>query len=161
LFSDMPQVGLTDYLEDPSLNVWEIIHPIGIERLRVIPAGGRRETPTEYFTSVRMRQMLDGVLDRYPERYVILDAPPMTEAADAHMLAQLSDFVLLVAPYGRVTVADVAAVVKEIPAEKVLGLVFNDEPGLPTWSWREMLKEAFAGALRMVNPLGRKTRTVT
>lgn len=156
LFSDMPQLGLTDFLEDSALQVADVIHPIGIERMRVIPAGGKRETPAEYFTSVRMRQMLDGVLNRYPERYVILDAPPMTEAADASTLAQLSDFVLLVVPYGRVTTAQVAEVVKEIPAEKLLGLVFNDEPGLPTWSWRDVMKGAFAGALQKLKTFGRK-----
>jgi len=156
LFSDTPQLGLTDFLEDPALEVADIIHPIGIERLRVIPAGEKRETPAEYFTSIRMRQMLEGVLNRYPERYIILDAPPMTEAADASTLAQLSDLVLLVVPYGRVTTPQIAEMVKEIPPEKLLGLVFNDEPGLPAWSWREMLKGAFTDALRRLNPFGRK-----
>ena len=161
LFSDLPQLGLTDYLEDPSLEVSDIIHPIGIERLRVVPAGGRRETPAEYFTSIRMQQMLEGVLNRYPERYVILDAPPMTEAADAGTLAELSDYVLLIVPYGRVSAAQVAEVVKGIPAEKLLGLVFNNEPGLPAWSWREVVRGAIAGVWHQVKSFGRKAESAT
>jgi capsular exopolysaccharide synthesis family protein len=144
LFAGTPHLGLTDYLEDPTLDLGNIIHPIGIERLRVIPAGGRREVPGEYFTSVKMRRLLDTVRSRYPERFVILDAPPMTEAADMQTLAELSDYLLLVVPYGKVTTSQIEEAVKNLPPGKVLGVVFNDQPGLPSLPWRQLVSQIFA-----------------
>src|SRR5581483_566674 len=43
LLKDQSASGLTDYLENPDMDAAAIIHPVGIERLRIVPAGGRRE----------------------------------------------------------------------------------------------------------------------
>lgn len=123
--------GLTDYLENPEMDVADIIHPVGIARLRVIPTGGRREIPAEYFTSVRMKQLLEAVRARYPERFILLDSPPMTDSADTQILAELCDYVILVVPYGLVSHAQIENCVKAIDKTKLLGLVFNNEPQLP------------------------------
>ncbi len=131
LFTDQEMVGLTDYLENPQMDVGAIIHAVGIERLRVIPAGGRRETPAEYFTSVKMKRLLDDIRARYSERFVILDSPPMTESPDTQILSDLCDFIVLVVPYGAVTQSQIDASVKAIDRTKLLGVVFNNEPQLP------------------------------
>jgi capsular exopolysaccharide synthesis family protein len=128
LFSGECPAGITDYLENPDIDVKDIIHPIGIERLRVIPVGSRQDVPTEYFTSQKARQLLDGIRDRYAERFVIVDAPPMTESADTQILAELCDYVLLVAPYGRVTHMQIDSCIDAIDPNKFLGVVFNNEP---------------------------------
>ncbi len=128
LFGDEHPAGITDYLEHPDIDVEDIIHPIGIERMRVIPAGNRQDVSAEYFTSQKARQLLDGIRDRYAERFVIVDAPPMTESADTQILAELCDYVLLVAPYGRVTHLQIDASIDAIDPSKFLGVVFNDEP---------------------------------
>jgi protein-tyrosine kinase len=140
--------GLTDYLENTDMNVSEIIHPVGIERLRIIPSGGRRELPAEYFTSLKMRRLLDSVRQRYRERYIIMDAPPMTESADMQILSELCDYVVMVVPYGRVTESQVDACVKVIGDNKFLGLVFNNEPALPAFRWRNFLNP-FAALVHM------------
>lgn len=131
LFKNQTATGLTDYLENPSMDVADIIHPVGIERLRVVPAGGRREIPAEYFTSARMKWLLESVRARYPERFVILDAPPMTESADTQILAELCDYVILVVPYGTVNQAQIDDCIKALDRKKLLGVVFNNEPRIP------------------------------
>ncbi|SRR5581483_8929521 len=136
LFKEHAVSGLTDYLENPTMDVGDIIHPVGIERLRVIPAGGRREIPAEYFTSVRMKGLLDSVRARYPERFIILDSPPMTESADTQILADLCDYVILVVPYGTVTQAQIDDCVKGLDRKKLLGIVFNNEPQVPKFGRR-------------------------
>ncbi len=131
--------GLKDYLENPDMDVAEIIHPVGIERLRIIPSGGRREIPSEYFTSLKMKQLLESIKQRYRERYIILDAPPMTESADTQILAELCDYILLVVPYGRVTESQVDACAKAIGEKKLIGIIFNNEPAPPAFKWRSFL----------------------
>lgn len=131
LIKDGPHLGLGDYLESDDVRVDQIIHPVGIPRLRLVPAGQNPASNREYFTSLRMRQLLKSVRERYPDRFVILDSPPIMSAADTRILAEVSDYVLLVVPYGRATESQIAATVKAIGKQKLLGIIFNDEPRLP------------------------------
>lgn len=131
--------GLTDYLENTGMDITDIIHPVGIERLRVIPSGGRREIPAEYFTSLKMKGLLDSIKQRYRERYILVDAPPMTQSADTQILAELCDYVILVVPYGKVTDSQVESCIKSIDEKKMLGIVFNDEPVVPALKWRSII----------------------
>jgi len=143
LFPGKTPLGITDYLEKTELDVADIIHPIGIERLRVIPAGGQREIPSEYFTSIRMKQMLHSIRQRYAERFIFIDAPPMSETADTHILAELCDYIILVVPYGKVSNGQVEACLKALDSKKMLGVVFNNEPNLPNLDWKRLWKTSF------------------
>lgn len=136
--------GLTDYLENAQMDLAEIIHRVGIERVRVIPSGQKREIPSEYFTSHKMRQLMDSLQQRYPERFIILDAPPMTQSADTQILTELCDYVLVVVPYGRVTHSQIDACVKAIDSKKFLGIVFNNEPRVPNFQQKERIRNPFA-----------------
>ena len=122
------QRGLTEYREAADLPVEEIIYQVGIPRLRLIPSGARREISSEYFTSVKMRRLLEALKARYAERYVVLDAPAVMESADSRILAELVDYVLLVVPYGKVNEAQILAAARAIGAQKLVGIVFNNEP---------------------------------
>ena len=124
--------GLSDFFESGGLRVEEIIHPTGVQRLRLIPAGDRSETGTEHFTSPKMRELLANIKRRYTDRFIIIDAPPIIESADSRILAEQCDFVLLVVPYGKVTEADVQTAAKTIAPNKLAGAVFNNEPQLAT-----------------------------
>jgi protein-tyrosine kinase len=123
--------GLTDYLEHSSLDLKDIIHPLGIARFRLIPAGKRSETTEELLTSIKMKQLMDAVRARYPERFIVMDGPPMSKIADIRILAELADFVLVVAGYGRSTNGQIAKCLSAISEKKLLGLVFNEEPRIP------------------------------
>ena len=131
--------GIKDYLEKPEVDVAEIIHPVGIQRLRVMPAGQSREASMDYFTSVRMQQLMGRIKQRYLDRYIILDAPSMSQSADVQILMDMCDYVLLVVPYGKVTEAQTANSVKLINQQKLLGVVFNGEPQIPHLNWREIM----------------------
>lgn len=123
--------GLTDYLENEHIDIDSILHTTGIKRLKMIPAGTSRETATEYFTSIRMRQLMTGLLNRYDDRYIFMDAAPISESADTRILVELCDFVLLVVPYGRVTKTRVKEATEAIGKNKLLGVIFNDIPRMP------------------------------
>lgn len=123
--------GLTDYLEDETIDIENILHPTGIKRLKMIPAGTSKESTTEYFTSMRMRQLMASLLGRYDDRYIFIDAAPITSSADTRILVELCDFVLLVVPYGKVTKSRVKAASDAIGKDKLLGVVFNDIPRMP------------------------------
>lgn len=120
-----PDFGLVDYLEDISLDIKDVIYATGVRRLRLIPAGSRRDPGAEFFTSSRMRRFVDELRVRYRDRNVILDAPPLSTSADARILAELADFIVLVVPSGRVSDLQLRAALEVLPERKLLGVVFN------------------------------------
>ena len=121
----MPETGLTDFLDDPDFDIARILYPTGIPRLRLIPAGSRRETPSEFFTSFRMRQFLQAVRRRYPDRFIVLDTAPITESPDARILSELCDYAMLVVPHGRVTPNQVEQAAIAFNPQKFVGTVIN------------------------------------
>ena len=120
-----PQFGLTDFLEQETLGLDRIIYASGIPRLRVIPVGQRREHSSEYFTSLRMKALLDVLIHRYPDRHIFLDAPPIGESADAPILTALADQVVIVIPYGKVQPAQIQSAVDAVDRHKLVGMVVN------------------------------------
>src|SRR5919108_3303102 len=101
--------GLFDYLDQDGVGIEEIVQPSGIPRLRWIPAGTKREITIEVFTSAKMRNLLQSLKKRYNDRHIIIDAPPITKSADAEILIDFCDHVLLVVPYGKATESQILA----------------------------------------------------
>ncbi len=126
LFGIDAELGLTDYLADDSIDLDEIIYASGVQRLRVIPAGNHCESGTEHFTSVRMKKLMAEVVRRYPDRYIVLDAPSVAASADTRILVELCELSLLVVPYGKVMEAEVASGVETLSLTKFAGVVFNN-----------------------------------
>jgi len=124
-------IGLTDYLEDESVDASDIMHSTGIKRLKIIPVGTSTETSTEYFTSLRMRELMSNLLTRYSDRYIFLDAAPINVSADTRILVELCDYVILVVPYGLATKNKVKEAIEAIDEDKLLGVIFNEVPKLP------------------------------
>ena len=120
--------GLINYLEDPDAGVETMLYDTGIPRLKLIPAGRslHGDMETEYFSSFRMRLLLDSLRSNYADRYIFLDSPPALGAPDARMLSELADVVVLVTGYGRNTPADIAAAAGNFDPVKFAGVVFNE-----------------------------------
>lgn len=121
----VPESGLTDFLDDPDYDIARILYPTGIPRLRLIPAGSRRETPSEFFTSFRMKQFLQAVRRRYPDRFIVLDTAPITESPDARILTELCDYAMLVIPHAGMTAEGIEQAAGAFNAEKFVGAVIN------------------------------------
>lgn len=118
--------GLIDYLEHPEGDASDVLYDTGVPRLRLLPAGKPRETGAEYFSSFRMRLLMDSLRSRYPDRYIFLDSPPVKGAPDARILADLADVVILVAGYGCDTPAAIAQAASSFDPGKFAGVVFNE-----------------------------------
>ncbi|QSX77675.1 CpsD/CapB family tyrosine-protein kinase [Agrilutibacter solisilvae] len=125
---DTPRGGLLDYLENPDATVESMMYSTGIPRLSLIPAGrsGLGGMEIEHFSSFRMRLLLDSLRSSHADRYIFLDGPPTLGAPDARMLSELADVVVLVAGYGRNTVADITAAAGNFDPQKFAGVVFNE-----------------------------------
>lgn len=121
----MPETGLTDFLDDPDFDIARILYPTGIPRLRLIPAGSRRETPSEFFTSFRMKQFLQAVRRRYPDRFIVLDTAPISDSPDARILTELCDYAMLVVPHGKISASAAEHAATAFNPDKFVGAVIN------------------------------------
>lgn len=119
------EAGLTDFLEDSNYDIGRIIYPTGIPRLRLVPAGSQREDAAEFFTSFRMRQFIQAIRRRYPDRFIVLDTAPISESPDARILGELCDYAMLVVPHGRITATAVEDAAQSFDPTKFVGAVIN------------------------------------
>lgn len=79
-------IGLIDYLENEQTDFSDIIMETDIPNLRIICAGKQHRHSTELLASNRMVQLSDELSQRYPDRIVIFDTPPLLVASQTHVL---------------------------------------------------------------------------
>jgi len=130
------KIGMRDYLMNSAHSIKRIIYPTGIPRLRVIPVGIANQPMAEYFTNNRLKSLFSEIKTRYDQRFIIVDAPPIYENADARILADVCDYVVLTVPYGKVDEEKVLNAARTIGKEKLLGCVFNNQPRPPRLTWK-------------------------
>ncbi len=82
----------------------------------------------EYFSSFRMRALIDSLRSRYPDRYLFLDGPAVKGSPDARILSDLVDFVVLVTGSGRDTPSAINKHVAGFDPAKLAGVVINEIP---------------------------------
>lgn len=117
--------GLADYLAD-NAELSDILVKTGIGRLTLLPAGNPVANPVELLSSQRMKALLDEVKHRYPDRFVIIDAPPALPFAEVRALALLVDGIVFVVREGQSSLASIDEAIGALNKHKVLGLVYND-----------------------------------
>ncbi len=120
--------GLSDVLSSDDAPTCH--HPVTTPPLlSVISSGPRPPCPSELIASVRMADLL--VRWRQEFRFIVLDGPPAVYA-DALVLAQLSDAVLLAAGAEATTRDEILsafqALSRQVAGHAVLGLVLEDTP---------------------------------
>ena len=127
LLEDTDQLGVTDYIEG-DIYLEEIIKPIGINRMRLISSGAKKESVTDYLTSSRLKALFTELQERYSDRVILVDSPSINDSADARILANLFSHVVLVVPYRKATETKIVNAIKAIGKEKIIGIVVNREP---------------------------------
>jgi capsular exopolysaccharide synthesis family protein len=90
--------GLTDLLTSPGLEVKSYLRDTSVKNLQVMTSGFLPPNPSELLNSQRMRQLLADLHEVVD--VVILDSPPVTAFADALVLSNWVDGVVLVTQAG-------------------------------------------------------------
>ncbi len=126
LVSCRMDAGVTDFVGDHSMAIKSILYPSGVERLSVIPAGTQASSAVELFSSVRMRELIFELKDRYPDRCIVLNAPPLRENTEARILERFADQIVFGVPFGEVTGEVIADSVDAFGSDKFSGLIFQE-----------------------------------
>jgi len=120
--------GVVDYLlhDCPcqDLFVWP-----GVEKLTIISGGKTVKESSELLGSPGMKNLVADMKNRYHDRYVFFDVPPLLTSADATAFAPYVDYILVAVQAGQTSLHDVNRALRLLPHEKVLGLVMNRQKG--------------------------------
>jgi Mrp family chromosome partitioning ATPase len=118
--------GLADHLLGRAALEGCLVSP-GVERLVLLPqptplAGGS----SELLASPRMAALVRELRQRYPDRVLVLNTPPLLATDDALTAVGLADGCLLVLREGRADRAGTLRAAELIGRERFLGSVLND-----------------------------------
>ena len=117
--------GLSDYLlEDKPLGDM-LVHPEGIPRFVMLPAGRAIANSSEMLSSPKMQRLVEEVKHRYPSRIVIFDLPPMLESSDTLAFIPNVDATLMVIEEGKTLEAELRQAFELMQGNEVIGTVLN------------------------------------
>jgi protein-tyrosine kinase len=114
--------GLTDYLRGTA-DIVSIIQQGQEGNLCFIPGGDEVTNPSELIANGRMKVLLDRLAPIFD--WIILDSPPCLLVADASILADFCDGVLLVTRAGVTPAATAQRACQELRGRNVVGVVLN------------------------------------
>jgi len=116
--------GLTEYLTRGA-PLASLLRKTIIEKLTLLPCGTPPPNPSELISSDQMRRLLQEVRSRYPDRYIIIDAPPPDVTAEANALARQVDGIVIVVKTGYSKKNALKEIVETYGRKKILGVVKN------------------------------------
>jgi protein-tyrosine kinase len=102
-----------------------LYHPDGFERLILMPARASLRNSSEILAGPRSRDIVAELRERYPERIVLFDLPPVLTEDDALSFAPLVECGLVVAAEGRTRRKDLVRTVELLHKTPLVGTVLN------------------------------------
>jgi protein-tyrosine kinase len=117
--------GLLDIILDPQREISDILMKTNVEKLTLIPAGARHAHATELLASQSMRNILEELAQRYHDRVVIFDSPPLLLTSEARVLASQMGQIVLVVEAERTTQQTVKEALQQIDSCDVINLIYN------------------------------------
>jgi tyrosine-protein kinase len=124
--------GIADLLNDPDLKVRNVAKRVPGGDLWLLPSGSTSSPPKSLVDCERL-------LDRFSELracfdFVLIDAPPLSESADALTLAQLADAAVLVLPTSGASRESTFRMKQDLEANgvRLLGAVLVDNAPSPS-----------------------------
>lgn len=82
-----PCRGLLDVLQNSSLDLGQVLIHTNVERLTILSSGIQHSNATELLASDAMNVLLKEVAERYSDRIIVFDSPPMLVTTESRVLA--------------------------------------------------------------------------
>lgn len=119
-----PTPGLTECLLD-NTEIPDVLLRTGIGKLMILPAGRIAPNPGELFSSQKMRDLITEIKSRYPDRYIIIDTPPVLPFAETRTMSRIVDGVVMVVKAGLSSMENIKDAMDAMQGANILGLVYN------------------------------------
>ncbi|HAT32739.1 MAG TPA: chromosome partitioning ATPase [Janthinobacterium sp.] len=126
-----PAPGLMDILLNDELELSDVILKTNVATLSILPAGRSNKHATELLASRTMSSLLDEIADRYADRIVIFDSPPLLMTSEASVLASQMGQVVMVVESETTTQHAVKEALRQIDGCAHVHLIYNKTKSFP------------------------------
>ena len=126
-----PEPGLMDVLLDPQLAMGDVILKTNVANLSILPAGRSNKHATELLASRAMSRLLAEIANRYGDRVVVFDSPPLLITSEAHALVGQMGQVVMVVEAETTTQHAVKEALRQIEACEHIHLIYNKTKSFP------------------------------
>lgn len=123
--------GLMDILLSEKLGVADVILKTNIATLSLLPAGRNNKHATELLASQTMSALLIEISNRYPDRIVIFDSPPLLLTTEASVLAAQMGQVVMVIEAEATTQGTVKEALRRLDHCPHISLICNKARSFP------------------------------
>lgn len=117
--------GLMEYLLGEKDDISEVMCRTNLDKLRIITAGKSHHLSAELLASERMFAAVEEFANRYTDRIVIVDTPPLLGINETAILANLAGQALVVTEEFKTKLVDVENAVKHLKPEMAIGFIVN------------------------------------
>ncbi|MCG8041888.1 MAG: CpsD/CapB family tyrosine-protein kinase [Candidatus Thiodiazotropha endolucinida] len=118
------QPGISEYLTE-DLELSEILFNPDLERLVILPGNKPFSNSSEMLSSPKMVQLVEELKNRYPNRIVIFDMPPLLSCDDMIAFSPYIDAIMLVVEEGGTRKDELKRAYELIENSRVIGTVLN------------------------------------
>ncbi|MFQ3235512.1 MAG: protein-tyrosine kinase, partial [Paraglaciecola sp.] len=119
------QEGLMEYLLGEKKDISEVMCNTNIPNLRIIAAGKSHHLSTELLASEKMFEVVQEFANRYNDRVVIIDTPPLLGINETAILANLAGQAIVVTEENATKLSDVEQSVSQLNPDMAIGFVVN------------------------------------
>lgn len=132
------QRGLMDILLDDKIDMADVMLRTNVDTLTLLPAGTSNPRATELLASQVMSNFVHEIANRYPDRIVIFDSPPLLLTSEAHVLASHMGQIVVVVEAERTTQHAVKESLAQLEGLSNVNLIYNktrEFPGTETYDY--------------------------
>ncbi len=122
-------VGLIDYLLDPTVSIDDILVGSDLHDIILVPAGKPHDESTELLASRRMEEFVAALSQRYQNRAIVVDTPPLLLTNEANVLAHHMGQVILVIEAGVSTQEAVLQALEMLDRDLPINAILNKSRG--------------------------------
>jgi Mrp family chromosome partitioning ATPase len=123
--------GLMDVLLSEHTTLPDVLLRTNIPNLSLLPAGRANKHATELLASQAMSALLADIGQRYPDRIIIFDSPPLLLTTEANVLAAQMGQVVMVIESETTTQAAVREALRRIDNCPHINLICNKARSFP------------------------------
>ena len=123
--------GLLDVLREKDLKLSDLLIRTDIAKLTVLPAGRTYKRATELLASSAMTQLVEDIGNRYPDRIIVFDSPPLLATSEAGVLASHMGQIVLVVEAERTPQEAVREALNHVQSCEVVNLLLNKATPTP------------------------------
>jgi exopolysaccharide/PEP-CTERM locus tyrosine autokinase len=125
------QRGLMDILVDDKLDLSDVLLRTNVDTLSILPAGTSTPRATELLASSTMSSMVTEIANRYPDRVVIFDSPPLLLTSESRVLAGHMGQIVVVVEAQTTTQHAVKEALHKLEGFKNVNLIYNKTRDIP------------------------------